>query len=85
MKNEIEEVYHEFSKVDILDLSGKGEKNWIDAKENYRKKMEEIETKISYYLKQQLAKAPNSREQYKIFKRFQQLSQKQRIHLGLQE
>ena len=85
MKNEIEEAYHEFSKVDILDLSGNGEKNWIDAKENYRKKMEEIENKISNYLKQQLAKAQNSSEQYKIFKRFQQLSQKQRIHLGLQE
>ena len=85
MKKEIEEAYQEFSKVDILDLSGPGEKKWIDAKENYRKKMEEIETKISNYLKEQLAKAQNSSEQYKIFKRFQQLSQKQRIHLGLQE
>ena len=85
MKNEIEEGYHEFSKVDILDLSGNGEKNWIDSKENYRKKMEEIETKISYYLKGKLAKEQNSREQYLIFKRFQQLTQKPRIHLGLQE
>jgi len=47
--------------------------------------MEEIETIISGHLKDQLAKAKNSSEQYKIFKRFQQLSQKQRIHLGLQE
>ena len=85
MKKEIEEAYHELSKADILDLSGNGEKNWIDAKENYRKKMEEIENKISNYLKEQLAKAQNSSEQYKIFKRFQQLSQKQRINLGLQE
>ena len=38
MKKEIEEAYQEFSKVDILDLSGPGEKKWIDAKENYRKK-----------------------------------------------
>ena len=72
-------------KVDILDLSTKGEKNWMDAKEHYMKKMEEIENKISNYLKEQLAKAQNSSEQFKIFKRFQQLSQKQRIHLGLQE
>ena len=85
MKKEIEEAYHEFSKVDILDLSGNGEKKWIEAKDNYRKKMEEIENKISNYLKEQLAKAQNSSEQFKIFKRFQQLSQKQRIHLGLQE
>ena len=70
MKKEIEEAYQEFSKVDILDLSGPGEKKWIDAKENYRKKMEEIETKISNYLKEQLAKAQNSSEQYKIFKRW---------------
>ena len=53
MKQEIEEAYKEFSKVDILDLSTKGEKNWMNAKEHYMKKMEEIENKISTYLKEQ--------------------------------
>ena len=85
MKKEIEEAYQEFSKVDILDLSGKGEKNWIEAKERYNKKMEEIENKISGFLKEQLETEKNSSEQYKIFKRFQFLSQRQRIHLGLKE
>ena len=85
LTKEIEDAYLEFSKVDALDLSGKGEKKWIDAKEEYRKKTENIENKISSSLKDQLAKAQTTTEQYKIFKRFQQLSQKQRIHLGIQE
>ena len=82
---EIENAYIEFSKVDVLDLSGKGEKKWIDAKEEYRKKTEKIEGQISSSLKEQLAQTQSSAEQYKIFKRFQQLSQKQRNHLGIQE
>ena len=85
LAKEIENAYLEFSKVDVLDLSGKGEKKWIEAKEEYRRKTEAIENKISNKLKDQLEKAQTSAEQYKIFKRFQQLSQKQRIHLGIQE
>ena len=85
LTKEIQDAYKEFSKVDVLDLSGKGEKKWIDAKEEYRKKTENIENQISNTLKEQLAQAQSSSEQYKIFKRFQQLSQKQRIHLGIQE
>ena len=85
LAKDIENAYLEFAKVDVLDLSGKGEKNWIDAKEEYKRKTESIENKISKQLKDQLEKAQSSTEQYKIFKRFQQLSQKQRIHLGIQE
>ena len=85
LTKEIKEAYLEFTKVDVLDLTGKGEKKWIDAQEQYRKKTEEIEIQISSTLKDQLAQAQGSAEQYKIFKRFQQLSQKQRIHLGIQE
>ena len=85
IKANIQNAYNELSKIELLDLSEEGEKKWATAKNNYRKKMEEIETIISGHLKDQLAKAKNSSEQYKIFKRFQQLSQKQRIHLGLQE
>ena len=85
LTKEIEDAYLEFSKVDALDISQKGEEKWIRAKEEYRKKTESIENQISYSLKEQLAKAESSTEQYKIFRRFQQLSQKQRIHLGIQE
>ena len=49
------------------------------------KKNRKYESQISYSLKKQLAKAESSTEQYKIFRRFQQLSQKQRIYLGIQE
>ena len=85
MKSKIQDAYDELSKIDILDLSSSGEKKWIEAKDKYKKKMEEIENTYSTYLKEQLEKAKNSNEQYKIFKRFQQLSQKQRINLGLQQ
>ena len=85
LTKEIQDAYKEFSKVDVLDLSGNGEKKWIYAKDEYRRKTENIENQISIALKDQLAQAQNSTEQYKIFKRFQQLSQKQRIHLGIQE
>ena len=85
LTEEIKKAYSEFGKIDVLDLSGKGEKKWIDTKEEYRKKTESIENQISNSLKDQLAKAENSTEQYKIVKRFQKISQKQRIHLGIQE
>ena len=85
LTKEIKDAYLDLSKVDVLDLSGKGEKNWIDAKEEYRKKTEALESQISSSLKDQLTQAQSSAEQYKIFKRLQQLSQKQRIHLGIQE
>ena len=49
LTKEIEDAYLEFAKVDVLDLSGKGEKKWIDAKEVYRKKLESIENPIQFY------------------------------------
>ena len=48
---EIQDSYKEFSKVDILDFSEKGEKNWINAQNEYKKNAENIENKIYDTLK----------------------------------
>ena len=67
---EIRDEYKEFCKIDALDFSDQGEKNWLDALNKYTKKIENIENKINNTLENKLAQAKTYSEQYKIFKNF---------------
>lgn len=70
LSRELEQAYMKMTDVSVTDLSKQGEANWMNAKSEYTKVADKIESQISNSLTDQLASAQNANEQFRIFGRF---------------
>ena len=82
---DIDNAYRAASNIDILDLSKKGQENWVNAKNEYHKVIDKVEGQISSSLIDQLASAQNANEQYRIFEKFKIIIRRPRIQSNIQE
>ena len=71
--------------INTLDLSKEGEATWYSLRNEYNKKNEKIESQISNFLRDKLATATNSNEEFRIFSKFNKLISRQRIQNAIQE
>ena len=82
---DIDNAYRAASNIDILDLSKKGQEDWVNAKNEYHKVIDKVEGQISSSLIDQLASAQNANEQYRIFEKFKIIIRRPRIQSNIQE
>ena len=82
---EIQNAYDKMSEINILDLSKNGEINWVNAKNEYFKVTEKIESQISNSLSDQLASAETVNDKFKIFNKFSKLMKRPRVQNAIQE
>ena len=82
---ELEIAYSIILAINTLDLSKEGETTWYSLRNEYNKKTEKIESQISNFLREKLATATNSNEEFRIFSKFNKLISRQRIQNAIQE
>ena len=86
--NAIEEVnlaYGDVEMVDALHLGDAGVRAWQDAQKRYGERIEKVETRIIEKLNDQLTKAKNANEMFRIFKKFNALFVRPRIKGAIRE
>ncbi|XP_063902548.1 cytoplasmic dynein 1 heavy chain 1-like [Zophobas morio] len=70
---------------DVLDLSEEGTSWWASSMSHYNSKVNGVETKIISYLRDQLGKARNANEMFRIFSKINALFVRPRIREAIQE
>ena len=85
LSREITLAYNKASEIQILDLTKQGDINWVNARHEYQKVTEKIESQISNSLSDQLASAQNPNEQFRIFEKFKKLIRRERVQNAIQE
>ena len=85
INKDIENAFKIAENIDILDLSKKGQEDWVNAKNEYHKVIDKVEGQISSSLIDQLASTQNANEQYNIFERFKIIIRRPRIQSNIQE
>ena len=81
----IDNAYNNIKSIDGLDVSPEGEQAWQQAKKLYEERIDQVETKITAYLREQLGVAKSAKEMFSIFKRFNVLFVRDRIRGAIRE
>ncbi len=82
---EIKTAFDEFLKIEVLDLSKEGQEKWQDVRNHYDNKVERVENQLTTQLREQLARAKNANEMFRVFSRFNALFFSPRIAGAVQE
>lgn len=81
----IDLAYNKIKAIDALDVTPEGNRAYEQAKKLYGEKIDQVETEITAYLREQLGAAKSSKEMFEIFNRFNPLFVRGRIGGAIKE
>merc|ERR1711939_1106317 len=81
----IDQAFGNVKNIDNLDVSVEGKKVWNATKKLYNERIDQVEAKITAYLREQLGTAKSAREMFRIFSKFNALFVRPRIQGAIRE
>lgn len=82
---DINDAYSICLTANVFDLSEEGQLAWDSTKKTYDMKIDRVESKITFKLRDKLAQAQSANEMFRVFSKFNALFTRPRIRGAIQE